>query len=100
MIEQVNQKILEKLPKVSGGSIHLSNQSQVTVSESINIAKEMKDDFVSIEHLILGMIKTNDDTSQILKDNGFNYKDVVKIILELRKGNRVPLLIKKKHIIP
>ena len=49
----------------------------------------MKDDFVSIEHLILGMIKTNDDTSQLLKDNGFNYKDVVKIILELRKGNRV-----------
>ena len=89
MIEQVNQKILEKLPKVSGGSIHLSNQSQITVSESINIAKEMKDDFVSIEHLILGMIKTNDDTSQLLKDNGFNYKDVVKIILELRKGNRV-----------
>ena len=35
------------------------------------------------------MIKTKDDTSQLLKDNGFNYKDVVKIILELRKGNRV-----------
>ena len=49
----------------------------------------MKDDYVSIDHIILGMITTNDDTSQLLKDNGFNTKDVNKIILELRKGNKV-----------
>lgn len=89
MIKKINQKILEKLPKVNGGSIHLSKYSQKTISESINISKKMKDDYVSIDHIILGMITTNDDTSQLLKDNGFNTKDVNKIILELRKGNKV-----------
>ena len=83
MIKKINQKILEKLPKVNGGSIHLSKFSQKTISESINISKKMKDDYVSIDHIILGMITTNDDTSQLLKDNGFNTKDVNKIILEL-----------------
>ena len=49
----------------------------------------MNDEFVSIEHLILGLLKSNDDTSQLLKDNGFSIKEVRKIILELRKGQRV-----------
>ena len=49
----------------------------------------MKDDYVSIEHLILGILKTSDDTSQLLKDSGFNIDEVTKIIQELRKGNRV-----------
>jgi ATP-dependent Clp protease ATP-binding subunit ClpB len=49
----------------------------------------MKDDYVSIEHLILGILKTSDDTSQLLKDSGFNIDEVTKIVKELRKGNRV-----------
>ena len=49
----------------------------------------MKDDYVSIEHLILGILKTSDDTSQLLKDSGFNIDEVTKIVQELRKGNRV-----------
>ena len=67
--------------------LHLSKFSQKTISESINISK-MKDDYVSIDHIILGMIATNDIASQLLKDNGFNTKDVNKI-LELGKGNKV-----------
>ena len=46
-------------------NIHLSNSSQKTVVESINFSKKMKDEFVSIEHLVLGMLKSNDDTSQL-----------------------------------
>ena len=49
----------------------------------------MNDDFISIEHLILGMLKSNDPTSQLLKDNGFNVKEITTIINELRKGSKV-----------
>ncbi|MCH1612252.1 MAG: AAA family ATPase, partial [Flavobacteriales bacterium] len=56
---------------------------------SIKFSKNMKDDYVSIEHLILGILKTNDNTSQLLKDNGFNISEVTKIVQELRKGSRV-----------
>ncbi len=89
IIKKANQSIIQSYPKVSGGNIHLSNSSQTTVNESINFSKKMKDEFVSIEHLILGLLKSNDDTSQLLKDNGFSIKEVSKVILELRKGQRV-----------
>ena len=89
IIKKANQSIILSYPKVSGANIHLSNSSQKTVAESINFSKKMNDEFVSIEHLILGMLKSNDDTSQLLKDNGFNNKEVNKIIKELRNGQRV-----------
>ena len=89
IIKKANESIILSYSKVSGGNIHLSNSSQKTVAESINFSKKMKDDYVSIEHLILGMLKSNDDTSQLLKDNGFSINEVNKIILELRKGQRV-----------
>ena len=89
IIAQANESIVQSLPKVTGGNIHLSNNAQKTVAESISISKKMKDDFVSIEHLILGIIKTSDNTSQLLKDNGFNTKDVTAIIKSLRNGQKV-----------
>jgi ATP-dependent Clp protease ATP-binding subunit ClpB len=89
LISKANNSIIESCPKVSGGNINLSNSAQRTVAESINFSKNMKDDYVSIEHLILGILKTSDDTSQLLKDSGFNIGEVTKIVKELRKGNRV-----------
>ena len=89
LIAKANNSIIDSFPKVSGGNINLSNISQQTVAESIKFSKNMKDDYVSIEHLILGILKTNDNTSQLLKDNGFNISEVTKIVQELRKGSRV-----------
>ena len=89
LISKANNSIIESCPKVSGGNINLSNSAQRTVAESIKFSKNMKDDYVSIEHLILGILKTSDDTSQLLKDSGFNIDEVTKIVKELRKGNRV-----------
>ena len=89
LISKANNSIIESCPKVSGGNINLSNSAQRTVAESIKFSKNMKDDYVSIEHLILGILKTSDDTSQLLKDSGFNIDEVNKIVKELRKGNRV-----------
>ena len=89
LISKANNSIIESCPKVSGGNISLSNNAQKTVAESIKFSKNMEDEYVSIEHLILGILKTSDNTSQLLKDSGFNIDEVTKIIQELRKGNRV-----------
>ena len=89
LISKANNSIIESCPKVSGGNISLSNNAQKTVAESIKFSKNMKDEYVSIEHLILGILKTSDNTSQLLKDSGFNIVEVTKIVQELRKGNRV-----------
>ena len=82
-------KVISTYPKVSGGNIFLSsaaNQSTVNASTQL---REFNDEFVSIEHLLLGILSTTDSTSNLMKDNGINEKDMKAAIAELRNGARV-----------
>ena len=56
---------------------------------AIELAKKMQDDFISLEHLLLGILNSSDGVSQLLKDNGVNQKDLKAAITELRNGERV-----------
>ncbi len=89
LLEQILDKELESFPKVSGGEIMLSREANKTINEASIIAKKMKDDFVSIEHLILAVFKSKSKISQILKDQSVTEKGLQAAIEELRKGNRV-----------
>ena len=89
MLQQILDKELESYPKVSGGDLMLSREANKTLNEASIIAKKMNDDFVSIEHLILGVFKTKSKIAQILKDQGVTEKGLQAAIDELRKGDRV-----------
>jgi ATP-dependent Clp protease ATP-binding subunit ClpB len=67
----------------------LSKTSNKMLIDAGNIAKKMKDEYVSLEHLILAVLNSKGDTTQLLKDNGINEKDLNSTIEELRKGNKV-----------
>jgi len=82
-------KILESYAKVSGANQYLSQGATATVQRAITLASEMKDDFVSIEHLLLAMLKGDDDAANLLKDNGITERDLALAITELRKGSNV-----------
>jgi ATP-dependent Clp protease ATP-binding subunit ClpB len=88
-LNEVLDRILHSYPKVSGGEPYLSNNASKTLREAMNHSKDMGDKFVSIEHILLGLLKTNDDVSQMLKDNGITEKDLNTAINELRKGSKV-----------
>jgi ATP-dependent Clp protease ATP-binding subunit ClpB len=75
--------------KVQGGNQYLSNESNQVLVKSQKVAQKMGDDFVSLEHILIALIKQKDRTSEILKDCGFNEKELQKAILELRKGEKV-----------
>ncbi len=81
--------VIQSFPKVQGGEIMLSRQAVSSLNDAANIAKKMKDEYVSIEHLLLAMLKAKDDVSRLLKDNGFNEKDLSAAVNELRKGKNV-----------
>ncbi|MGB6083084.1 ATP-dependent chaperone ClpB [Moheibacter sp.] len=82
--------IISRFPKVSGGSgNHLSNGANKILLAAMDEAKKMKDEFVTMEHLILGILKNNSNVSQILKDHGLTYDGSIQVINELRKGQRV-----------
>jgi len=81
--------IIQSYPKVEGGDLMLSKTSNKMLIDAGNIAKKMKDEYVSLEHLILAVLNSKGDTTQLLKDNGINEKDLNSTIEELRKGNKV-----------
>ncbi|MFS4447154.1 ATP-dependent chaperone ClpB [Maribacter sp. 2307UL18-2] len=89
LVTQILDKQLESLPKVSGGDIMFSQNAVKTLNESTIIAKKMEDEYVSIEHLMLAILKSKSKISQILKDQGINESDLRQAIEELRKGGKV-----------
>ena len=81
--------ILKSYPKVHGGEIMLSQQATRSLNDAANIAKEMKDEYISLEHILLAMLEGKDETSRLLKDIGLNKQDLTAAIKELRKGQNV-----------
>ncbi len=86
---QAVDKIIESLPRVSGGDQYLSNDSKSTLQKASNYAHEFKDQFVSIEHILLGILAGSDTASKLLKDNGVTEKDLKQAIKDLRQGSTV-----------
>ncbi len=89
IFKSILDNILQSFPKVQGGEIMLSQQAGKTLNDAAIIAKKMKDEYVSIEHLLLAMLKAKDDVSRLMKDNGINNSDLSAAIDELRKGKNV-----------
>ena len=89
IFKQAIDKIVESYPKVTGGNQYLSQHANKTLQTASSLLKEFKDEYVSIEHLLLALLSTGDTISQLMKDNGVKEKEMKAAILELRKGGNV-----------
>ncbi|MBO0357677.1 ATP-dependent chaperone ClpB [Hymenobacter sp. BT186] len=76
-------------PKVSGGSPYLSNEAAAALQRATGFLKEFDDEYVSVEHLLLGLLGGKDAVATLMKDAGFNEKDLKAAIKELRGGRKV-----------
>jgi len=81
--------ILQSFPKVEGGDLMFSRNAGKMLNDAANLAKKMKDEYVSIEHLLLAILKSKDNVSQLMKDNAIDDKNLSAAINELRKGKNV-----------
>lgn len=88
-LESKLEEIIGSYPKVSGQQPYLSNDSAAVLREAEKSLKDFKDEFIAVEHLILGILETKDKVSGALKDVGFNKKDLIVAIKELRGGSKV-----------
>lgn len=89
-ITSVLNKEIDSFPKVSGGGeAYLSRESNSALDKAMDYAKKMGDQYVSIEHLLLGILATKSSASQILKDAGVSENEFQQAISELRKGSNV-----------
>lgn len=87
--DSVLDRILESYPKVSGTEQYLSSASSRVLQKSLEYSKEMGDQFVSIEHILLGLLSVGDQVSQMMKDAGVTEKELKLAMKELRKGSTV-----------
>jgi ATP-dependent Clp protease ATP-binding subunit ClpB len=85
----VLDKMIESYPKVSGGEPYLSREANDSLQKAVNISKEMGDQFSSIEHVLMGIFKSGDQVSKMLKDAGVTEKGLKQAVQELRKGSKV-----------
>ncbi len=81
--------IVSSYPKVSGGQPYLSNNTNQAIAKATNYLKEFKDEYVSIEHLLLGILASGDTVAQLLKDSNIREKELKAAIMDLRKGSNV-----------
>ena len=88
-IEQAVAQQRERLPHVSGGEPYLSNQTNQVLTQSEQIANDMGDQYIAVEHILLALLKVSSDARQLLLDAGLNYADAESAIRELRKGRKV-----------
>lgn len=88
-IALVIDKQIDSLPKVSGGEPYLSRESNEILQRAVQYSKEMGDEFVSLEAIILALLNVKSTGATILKDAGMTDKELRSAIAELRKGEKV-----------
>ena len=88
-IALVLDKQTDSLPKVSGGEPYLSRETNEVFQKATQYSKEMGDEFVSLEHLLLALLTVKSTVATILKDAGMTEHELRGAITELRKGEKV-----------
>lgn len=89
-ISMLLQQELQHLPRVQGGGQpYLSNDTNQILTNAEDTAKKMGDEFVSVEPILLAILKGNSTAARILKDAGANEKDMLAAIQALRQGQNV-----------
>ena len=91
LIQSKLDESIKRLPKANGvepATTMGRDLNNVLLKATASISK-FKDEFVSVEHLLLGLLQVNDDTGKLLKDAGLTEKGLVAAIIDLRKGSTV-----------
>lgn len=89
LFQQAVDRIVDSYPKVQGGDLQMSRTLNTVLLKAANIINEFKDEYVSLEHLLMAMLEGGDDISRLLNDNQITKKNLRTAIQDLRKGSRV-----------
>ena len=90
-VETKLDESLGRLPSLQGGEPAqvISRELNNVVLRATASLKQFKDEFISVEHLLLALVQGNDNTAKLLKDAGLTEKGLVAAIKDLKKGTTV-----------
>ena len=87
-IEQATDSEIARLPRVQGGSLYFGNETNQVLQKAIDKAKELGDEYVCVETLLLALLTVNSTAARIMKDGGLTPGDAEKAVGELRRGKK------------
>jgi ATP-dependent Clp protease ATP-binding subunit ClpB len=89
-IRQAIEATLKGIASVSGGDgqQYLSKEMAKALQEAGSFKKKFGDEFVTTEHLLLGLVSAGDQLASLLKDGGLSTKELTKAFKELRAGSK------------
>lgn len=91
-IEKVVDAALERLPKVQGASVsgqYLSTTAKEAFDTAQKEATALGDEYISSEHVLLGLVQTTGEAASVLKDQGVNKENILKVLNDVRGGQKV-----------
>ena len=88
-IDTLANSEIQHLPRVQGGEPYLSPDANKVLLEAQDISRKMGDEFVSVEPIIMALLKVNSSASRIMKDAGITEKELGNAISQLRQGQKV-----------
>ncbi|MFZ6000559.1 MAG: ATP-dependent chaperone ClpB, partial [Bacteroidota bacterium] len=82
-------ELLNTFPKVPGAQPYLGTITNSVLQNAEKELRELKDEYIAIEHLLLSLISTKDKVASLMKDVGFDRTSLLKAVKELRGGSKV-----------
>ncbi|MBN1560569.1 ATP-dependent chaperone ClpB [candidate division KSB1 bacterium] len=91
MMKSQAHKMINRLPKISGGvgQVYLDNKTNALLDQALKEANHLRDEFVSVEHLLLALCEDKSDAGDVLRSNGLSRDVVLKVLKDLRGSQRV-----------
>ena len=89
MVESALERITNSYPKVSGGNVFFSNNTQKILQNALTEAENFGDNYASIEMILYAMLTSNETIGTVLKDNKITQPNLKKVIMDLRNGEKV-----------
>jgi len=88
-IQEVNDALVLSYPKVQGGDPFFSRDSNQVFQKASTLLATFKDEFITVDHLLLAILAGSDKTASMLKDAGLKEKDLKAAIFALRGDQKV-----------
>ncbi|PID94874.1 MAG: ATP-dependent chaperone ClpB [Bacteroidetes bacterium] len=96
-INRMADAALSALPKVSGGQVYLSREAEKSLENAVKCLKEFDDQYVTVEHLLIGLVESNDPGLKFLGDAGLRKRELVKWVKTLRNGQKADSPHQEEH---
>jgi ATP-dependent Clp protease ATP-binding subunit ClpB len=89
LVSKTIDKMIEAIPIVKGEFVGFSQDSSKTLMKAISHSKKMGDSYVSVDHLLISLIDSNNELSKVLAGYGFTVDKVKKVLRNMRNGEKV-----------